>query len=112
MTSWLFNRKHMHGFWVVMFFSFALAAPANAQVNWPNGNTFTPVPGPAGGNPAGDFEFRQGTSDDNGVVRPVIEIRFKPKPAGMPCASTALVQTFSETRRTSQGSQHSCGAHG
>ena len=58
---------------------------------------FTPIPGPPGGNPVGDFEQRTGTMPDGaGGTRPVIVFRFVPKPNAFGCNKTAIVQTFSE----------------
>jgi hypothetical protein len=71
------------------------ASVAVADVAWDG--PFVPIPGPVGGNPAGDFEQRTGTMPDGaGGQRKLIEFRFVPKPGGVTCAKTAIVQTYSE----------------
>lgn len=74
-----------------------LAGIAWSQLNWPNGDNYTPIPGPTGGNPAGDFDYRTGTDTEDGVTRPMVEIRFVPKKGGVTCSPTAVVQTYSQS---------------
>jgi hypothetical protein len=94
MTARLFGFICHHGgrLWRVAITALAITssgAVARAENPWPQWN---PIPGPAGGNPAGDFEYRVAKDDTDG--RPFIEFRFKPKQGGVACAKTAIVQTY------------------